>query len=105
MKFFTITFSLYILVLSLVPCGDVHDCNEVQITYISANADTDHHKHETDTCTPFCICSCCGTSVINMHDPATFSDIVLVHSKDLPVYMQTFLSIAYFHIWQPPKIS
>lgn len=105
MKFFTITFSIYILVLALVPCGDVHDCNEVEFTHISAEADHDNHKHETDTCTPFCFCTCCGTSVINMYDPVAFTDIVLGYSKDFPVYMQTFLSVVYFHIWQPPKIS
>lgn len=105
MKFFTITFSVYILVLSLAPCGDLHDCNEIYDVSISANTDHDNHKHETETCSPFCICTCCGSTVINMDNLATFSDVVQVHSKGFPVFKQTFISVEYFHIWQPPKIS
>lgn len=105
MKFFTITFSVYILVLSLVPCGDFNDCNEIQDTHISANTDHGNHKHETETCSPFCICSCCGSNAINMDDLATFSDMVPVYLKTTPVYNKTFNSVVYFHIWQPPKIS
>lgn len=105
MKFFALTFSIYIFLLAIVPCGDGEECNETQKISISENADHEHHDHEKETCTPFCFCSCCGTSIINLYDLVTFSDIVPVHSKGFPVFNHTFLSVEYFHIWQPPKIS
>jgi hypothetical protein len=93
------------LALSILPCGDTYDCNQSQYIGISTNANHDNHKHETETCSPFCFCSCCGTTVLNMNDLAIFSDIVAIYARSFPVFKQTFLSVEYFHIWQPPKIS
>lgn len=105
MRFFTITISFYILVVSLLPCGDMSECHENTKVSFSASTNHDNHKHDNETCSPFCICSCCGSTVINLDNMATFSDFVLLHSKAFPVFKQTFISVEYFHIWQPPKIS
>ncbi len=105
MKTFAITLSLYILVLSFVPCGDGRECNEIEEVKISASSDHDHHKHDEENCTPFCICSCCGTSMISLNIPEILSEIEQVYVIDFPVYIESPLSVTYFHIWQPPKIS
>jgi len=105
MKFFTLIFSVYILALSILPCGDQRDCNQSEQTAITATTDHENHNHEQETCTPFCICACCGSVFSNLYYPATLSLFVPTSSKNLPVYQNAFVREIYFNIWQPPKIS
>ena len=65
MKFFSVIFSLYILILSCMPCGDTEDCkvlNNGKETF----AQTEHYDHQEDTksCSPFCTCACCGSTIV-----------------------------------------
>ncbi len=53
------------LALSLVPCSDgmdfIHvDCND-STEQVSDSHNHSDHDHE-DLCTPFCVCSCCGST-------------------------------------------
>ncbi len=105
MRIFTIALSIYIFVLSLVPCGDNNECNEKQTMSISTTSEHDNHKHDKESCTPFCICSCCGTSVINLNLVAPCSAIIPIPSKEFPLYKLALNSEIYSPIWQPPKIS
>ena len=103
MKFFTIIFSIYILVLSLAPCSDSVECDEGNKTEQSHN----NHKHENENCTPFCICACCGQPVasnINYPVAQTVSKPE-IFNKSISIYNQTFISQFNANIWQPPKIS
>ena len=104
MKFFTIILSIYILVLSLSPCGDVVDCKD------HANTKTEHtgdkHDHKTENCSPFCICACCGqvfSTASHNTDINSFS--YTLSEKTLTKYRESFISTHYNNIWQPPKIS
>ena len=58
MRFLTIILSVYILVLSLAPCGDDIDCSKHANNKTEQTSDT--HDHKSENCSPFCICACCG---------------------------------------------
>ena len=47
--------AIYILVLSAVPCSDVHnDCND-NSNKIELTQNHDHHQDQDDNCTPFAL--------------------------------------------------
>lgn len=104
MRYFTFTLSLYILVLSLVPCGDINDCNNPE-NIITVNFDHNGHKHESESCSPFCICSCCGTSILNLIEFIEYRQITQGYSQKISTFIPTFIPAVYLKIWQPPKIS
>jgi hypothetical protein len=105
-KFFTLIFSFYLLALAVMPCSDKDDCN-----YMSADqstlATTDHSDHDNDTenCSPFCLCACCGQSISSTFYPTALYNLTPVPTQDIPVYNAPFVSEVYLSIWQPPKIS
>src|ERR1043165_568549 len=102
MKLFTFLFSIYLLFLTCMPCGDVAGEENRLGKQTAIEKEMDHHNHTTKACTPFCCCSCCSTSVI-------FQAFILID-----IYKPTFQSVngdycAFyiskdFHsIWQPPR--
>jgi hypothetical protein len=105
-KLFTLIFSFYLLALAVMPCSDMEDCN-----YPSADqstfATTDHSDHDSDTenCSPFCMCACCGQSITNIFYPTALYNPTPVVKQDIPIYNASFISEVYLSIWQPPKIS
>jgi hypothetical protein len=58
MKFFATILSLYILLLTAIPCVDHPEDHTLQKIEITQSA-TDNHQHEGDQCSPFCTCDCC----------------------------------------------
>jgi hypothetical protein len=102
----TLIFSFYVLALSCMPCSDKDDSN-----YMSADqstfATTDHSDHDNDTenCSPFCMCACCGQSFSSPFSHYSLSLHVPVSLEKFPVYNASFVSEVYLSIWQPPKIS
>lgn len=109
MKMFSFLFSMYILVLSCLPCGDMEDCTVVDNQRI-AFSETNHtnHQEDTETCPPFCKCACCGTNfVLNFSFSPLISEIAqcaLSEKVKSNFYNTTFISDFYGNIWQPPKI-
>lgn len=105
-KYLVFLFSFYILVLAVMPCGDKDDCQH-QDTEQSALSDNDQTDHEGDTenCSPFCICACCGHSITA---PDYFIPLPFLNqhpAKNSSSYAEAFVSGALVQIWQPPKIS
>lgn len=107
MKLFAFFMAIYILVLSAVPCSDVHnDCNNSKSkTELTQNHD--HQQDQDDNCSPFCTCACCGASVVaidftpfQIKKPAEF----LITQK-ISLRNFSFISNFYGNIWQPPKIN
>jgi len=94
---------MYILVLSLSPCGDNVECDKSNKTEQSQNS----HKHKKDNCTPFCICACCGQLVASKINYPVAQTILRPENlnKSIAIYNQTFISKFSDTIWQPPKIS
>ena len=107
MKFFAFIFSFYILALSCMPCTDKDDCKYEVQTNVSKFATTNHSQHDNDTenCSPFCVCACCGQNVTTIFYPVDFAYFTPVATKTFPVYTASFVLEVYFNIWQPPKIS
>lgn len=94
------------MVLTWVPCFDKEDCKYVSTEKYTL-ATTDHSSHDNDTehCSPFCMCVCCGQSVTNIFYPIFFPNLAPLLVQELPIYTLSFASEDYFFIWQPPKIS
>jgi hypothetical protein len=105
-KVLTLLFSFYLLALAVMPCSDKDDCkypSGEQTTF----ATTDHSDHDNDTenCSPFCMCACCGQSFSSPFSHYSLSLHVPVSLEKFPVYNASFVSEVYLSIWQPPKIS
>ena len=100
MKFFAYFMALYILVLSVVPCSDVHNnCNDKKAT-TELTQNHDHQQDQDDNCSPFCTCACCSANVIALDfKPTQFS-----FSQKVAIRNFSFISNFYGNIWQPPKI-
>lgn len=102
MKYFAFILSVYVLVLTGIPCVDVPKDNTMQKNELS-NSSSDHHEHTTDLCSPFCTCDCCVSPILtNSSIQFTCTSIV---QKLLSEYSNSFISSLYATIWQPPKLS
>ncbi|WP_415324909.1 DUF6660 family protein [Chryseobacterium sp. MMS23-Vi53] len=108
MNILRLLLTIYFMVLSLVPCSDVHaqspSINEVlQVTF---QTDT-HSKDKSDVCSPLCSCNCCQITVTSFKsDPLIeFPEQVQAYfSKKILFRKNNFAYQVYDHIWQPPKI-
>jgi hypothetical protein len=108
MKLWAFFMAMYILLLSVVPCSDIHnDCiNNSSQLQLTQTQNHNQHEDHTDHCSPFCMCSCCGStlqcisiSVIKIKNPFE------VHiSKEGIKYSLNAISNFYGSIWQPPKL-
>lgn len=106
-------FTIYMLILSLSPCGD-GGSGIVELTKhyfgIEHNHISDHEQHSKgcgdDTCTPFCVCSCCSMSIdlptkipYFVKHPST--KLVKFTSLETDFTMSSYI----LSIWHPPKFS
>jgi hypothetical protein len=105
-RIITIIFSFYILILSLLPCGDKSDCKDNSASHIEYGT-TDHsdHPQDSETCSPFCICVCCGQTINFLSFQQLAFNINPVSEKQIIFYRQSVLQEITSAIWQPPKIS
>lgn len=109
MKTFAFILSLYILALSIVPCGDgmLHGEEEHNHTTEVATGDNEHnHSEHKDHCTPFCVCACCGTMIA----------MPTIHAVSFAKEIQTANAFQFHYtfnysfdfskgIWHPPSLS
>jgi hypothetical protein len=90
--------------LSFMPCGDILECNNTEMI---ASIDVGHekHSHDKEGCTPFCVCSCCTSTVF--FTPLLHYKIgrLFFKSSIYPLYKIPYFSSISFSIWQPPKLS
>ncbi len=108
MKFFCFIFSIFLLILSVLPCNESVECYDISKTIISQTDSHNNHTHETDQCTPFCICTCCGVYFFQIQTPFLSSKenvVVLDNEKLKTVYSFFYKQNISSKIWQPPKIS
>ena len=108
MKKFWLLFSILILTLSVLPCGDTIECKDNSKTEIAQQSDHENHNHSAEQCPPFCTCACCGVQLANF-------DTQLISFKEntfLSFQKEKISSYETIHIkkiadkiWQPPKIS
>ena len=113
MKLAIRVFAIYTLMLSLIPCGDGGSGILEIANYflgIEHHHISNHAQHSNgcgdDTCSPFCICSCCSIS-IKITDNINFTDkYKIVISQKLPSFKSNFYPSGFnASIWQPPRFS
>lgn len=114
MKWINCILSIYIVILSCLPCTDgrvyeVIDENENYTEAISVAIDTHAgHSHEDgeDTCPPFCDCNCCGAQVLTYSPYLVYEfplRFVIIQSKNT-FYKSNLLPSFFGSIWQPPQL-
>lgn len=103
MKLFTSIFSIYILLLTGLKCVDVPSSNDLTKIEINSSGNDGNH-HDTDHCSPFCICDCCVTPVIQQNS-SPYTDHLEFTNLEYPVYSVSYISSLFVTVWQPPKLS
>jgi hypothetical protein len=102
MKVFTFIFSLYILVLIAIPCVDRPYENTIHPTEHAGQ--TSHgHGDDSDHCSPFCDCNCCGNQVVSMEN-ILLPEVVSFQKRVVFWYPTKFISEPYRSIWLPPEL-
>ena len=90
-----------------MPCADRVECNDLAKTEINTTENHKDHNHQTENCSPFCICTCCGISVTK-YSPTNFTFKKINYFpllKHYSFYKFNYSSIEVCNIWQPPKLS
>ncbi len=96
--------ALYILLISVYPCGDGDPCLDEQQAEIGVfdTASHDNEDGDQNLCTPFCNCTCCAAQV-QLTDIA-FISFDYTHNTELkPPYLLTSVVSGGTSIWQPPR--
>lgn len=107
MKFLVAIFNIYLLALSVMPCTDVHTTCSSESAILTIAENHDHASDHNDTCSPFCVCSCCntiGTLHFTEYYLKSAKQYVALHAK-FAVRAIVYDSNFFGNIWQPPKIS
>jgi len=107
MNLFRLILAMYFMVLTIMPCEDVHKQSGSNKTELSFSVDESHSKDKGDICSPLCVCNCCQITVtafkmdVSMNIP---KQIQAYFSKKILFQKNNFAYQVYDHIWQPPKI-
>jgi hypothetical protein len=105
MKNFAFILSVYIMVLTAIPCVDKPENEPLHKSEITQKSSDNHHHSDSDHCSPFCTCNCCACPVIQQELAINFESIPFqleTFSSDLT---NLFISRPNEAIWQPPKIG
>lgn len=105
MKLLFLFLSLYLLVLSCIPCNDSKECNMATPVEVYASNNHQEHNHSKEACTPFCTCSCCAASAF--YNPISKAQIVKEDFQSIkyPIHNENLNTEVSYSIWQPPKIA
>jgi hypothetical protein len=90
-----------------MPCADTAEkCLKSNEATTSQTGNHKESQEHNETCSPFCICACCGHQAAFNIFPASIKYIKPFKAeKQTPVYNQNIVSAYYGNIWQPPKLS
>lgn len=100
MKYLAVIFSVYVMVLTAMPCNDVHaaNTNSVSLELVKQNLNP---ANDIDLCSPFCFCNCCQT----LAQPASYNNFQLtlvVFDLTIPSLVQNEIEST-ISFWRPPK--
>lgn len=109
MKIINFILSIYLVALSCLPCADME---ESSLSHLSSEIAQNHEGHthdkESDLCSPFCSCNCCGSITLIFVSQLNFELIPfstsLIEAKET-FYISKHFSNFYGSIWQPPQIA
>ena len=107
MKLLNIILSIYLTVLSCLPCSDLEISHSaISVDEHKIDKDQNSHDEDDDLCSPFCVCNCCGTQALSFFSEITFefNKNTLVIKSPLPTYKSILSSNFFGSIWQPPQI-
>lgn len=112
MKYFAAIFSLYFLVLSIIPCTDIHATEISADRTLNGMLFEQHqdcpHEKEQDFCPPFCICNCCG-QIFLTPQPFKFgiSSLNILHLREINsfYYAENWQSDYLSAIFRPPQLG
>ena len=99
------SFSVYLVVLMALPCSEAHASNNsIGIEQSGHSKDKGDDHHQTEICTPFCICSSCVIAIV-LHPTLNiqFFDPENTTTEISNLYT-SFKSDFYGAIWQPPQL-
>jgi hypothetical protein len=108
MKHFWFVFSLFLIMLSVLPCSDAVECKDSLNTEVSNHDDHDQHSHNSEQCPPFCSCACCGIQITTFENTTFFfteNHVFTSQKAKINWYQSIYLSKISDKIWQPPKIN
>jgi hypothetical protein len=106
MKWFNYILSLYLLVLSCIPCADEKPVHSFSASsFINAQTESEHPVHTDDACSPLCICTCCSGFTIQTNALTSIQTFPVAFQNKLPFYKQAHCQDLAYSIWQPPKLS
>ena len=101
MKYVAVILSVYVLVLTAMPCVDVYAANTDSVS-IELTKQNPNPANDVELCSPFCFCHCCQTLSFPSFFQISFINLVKV-PLNIELKELSFSSpIA--PIWQPPKI-
>jgi hypothetical protein len=103
MKFLAVILSVYVFLLTTLPCADGLAENLVNKAEAVHHSSAGQH-HACDHCSPFCTCDCCASPVIAQANFVNFESSS-ISEKFITVYTSDYHSSSHFFIWHPPKIS
>ena len=85
-----------------MPCTDI--INQEKNAGLQITKSTCSNPHEDETCSPFCICFCCGSLAINS---TILPEITLAEFSQPKKFKNTVVKTKNisFSIWQPPKTA
>jgi len=96
---------MYVLALAVVPCNETGVCQEEGTIHTEMSAETDTHEEENpDSCTPFCICTCCSTHLKISTASALVAKDRTHNSQFISFYVERPSLTYRFGIWQPPRV-
>lgn len=105
MRIVCLILSVYVLVLTSVPCCTDDKCNDELKTEQTSN--NDHQHKDNDHCNGCSLFVTCGTCTGFVYAQVVINFrpyLVLVMGKHI-TYHSSWVSNFYTEFWQPPKIS
>ena len=90
--------------LSVLPCSDELEAQEFT-RHTIVKVDYDKAKGGAENCSPICLCSCCGQSVVEPHFVAFQLKTVAFKGENQISAHQFSLQQRADNIWQPPKFE
>ena len=100
MKFIVVILSAYIMVLTAMPCDDIHATNTISAS-LELCEQSHSQSNDVDLCSPFCFCHCCQT----LSQPATHTTSQIMRvglNLTLPSFVQNEMGST-ISFWRPPK--
>jgi hypothetical protein len=101
MKLIAFILSFYIVVLTLIPCVDIH-YNYLNTQIEISDKNHNHDKDHSDNCSPLCTCNCCSVPIL-LTQTYIIQIVHLITNETVIHLPQKIISSVISSLWQPPK--